>query len=282
MSIDFPEPVHLDVEPPLLDATSPDTVVWDDGVNGPVAFGATRGDWHWFRVSGAGSYRFPVVMAGSAIECGVVPEGGASREVVIDSFYRSVVPMALHAYGFEVLHGSAVALPGGVVAMCADRETGKSTIAYALQQRGHGAVADDAVVVSVPAQDQGDRVAVTPLPFALRLRGPSARHFAAPRKSDVLVSSGSEQATDDELTLSAVVMLARHAGPVELVRLGASEAFSKILKQSYAFSLEQGSRKRAMMGSYLRMANLVPTYQLAFPEGLEHLDAICDAIERLV
>lgn len=288
MTITILEPDFLDLVPPVLDAESPATVVWHDGDNGAVAFGATRGEWHWFRVAGAGSYRFPTLMTGLTVACGVVPEGGASRAVVIDSFYRSVVPMALQAYGFEVLHGSAVALPGGVVAMCADRETGKSTIAYALQQRGHGAVADDSVVLSLPDQAavplpaEDLQVVVHPLPFALRLRGPSAEHFDAPSKSTVLVSSADEPVAEPALPLAAIVMLTRHDGPVELVRLASAEAFAQVLSQAYAFTLEGDPRKRSMMANYLRLVNLVPTYRLAFPAGLEHLASICEQIESLV
>jgi len=269
-----------EVEPPLLDETSPDTTVWRDGNEQAVAFSATRGEWHWFRVTGAGSFRFPARLSGARIECEVVPEAPARRDVVVDSYYRTVVPLALQAYGFEVLHGSAVALPGGVVAMCAERGTGKSTIAFALRQRGHVAVADDAVVVAVPQPGAASPVTVRALPFELRLRGPSATHFEAPSKRDVLVSAaGSLRPT--QLPLAAVLMLARHDGPVELKRLGAREAFSRVLQQAYAFSLDDAARKRAMLGSYMRLVNLVPSYELAFPPGLEQLDHICARIESL-
>lgn len=270
----------LDLDAPYLDETTPETTVWRDQGR-PVAFGATRGAWHWLRVAGVGSYRFPLELQSLTIESGFVSEGRVGHAVVLDSFYRSVVPMALQAYGFEVLHGSAVALPGGVVAMCADRETGKSTIAFALQERGHGAVADDSVVVSVPAPGHGSRVAVQPLPFALRLRGPSARFFETPSKRDVLVSGYREPTQGDDLALAAIVMLVRQEGPVELARLEAREAFATVLRQSNAFSLVNGERKRSMVGNYLRLVNLVPTYRLAFPGGLEHLDSICASIERL-
>lgn len=280
MSITIAELAFPNVEQPALDETTPGVTVWRDRGEA-VAFGVTRGDWHWLKVMGAGAYRFPVALRDMTIECGVVPERGAASEVVIDSYYRSVVPLALQAYGFEVLHGSAVALPGGAVALCAGRETGKSTIAFALQHRGHGVVADDAVVVSVPTPGEPRQVTVQPLPFALRLRGPSAGHFSVPGKGAVLVGPHSEALQVEAVPLAAIVMLARHDGPVEGVELGAREAFPLVLSQSYAFSLEEVGRKRAMVGSYLRLVNLVPTYRLAFPSGLEHLDSICEAIEGL-
>ena len=282
MSIRIAELRLLDAVPPVLDETSPDTTVWLDGDNGAVAFSATRGAWHWFRITGAGSYRFPVSDAGSIFECGVVPEGGASSAILVDSYYRSVVPRALQAYGFEALHGSAVAVNGGVVALCAQRETGKSTIAFALQQRGHEAVADDAVVMTVPGLDEDRPVEVLPLPFALRLREQSAKHFEAPAKRRVLVDSHSHRAGEQRLPLSAIVMLARHDGPVTLERVAGDQAFSLALSQSHAFSMEHGQRKKSMVGNYMRLVRLVPTFRLSFPSGLDHLGAICETIEGLV
>lgn len=283
MSVSIVDLNFLDIEPPALDTTSPDTTVWSDGAQGPVAFGATRGEWHWLRLVGAGSYRFPVRPSGITIAAEVVPEADAPRDLIIDAYYRSIVPLALQAYGFETLHGSGVALPGGVVAMCADRETGKSTIAYALQRRGHGAVADDSVVLSIPHAPVDTRVEVHALPFELRLRTPTAQHFEQPDKRTVRVDGASNLPATDDLHLAAIVMLSRHSepGPVTLTRLSANEAFMQVLSQSFAFTLIQGDRKREMMRSYLRLVNLVPVHRLSYPTGLEHLDAICDRIEAL-
>ena len=202
--------------------------------------------------------------------------------MIVDCHYRTVVPLALQAYGYEVLHGSAVALAGGAVALCAERGTGKSTIAFALQQRGHDALADDAVVVSVPTAGEARRATVEPLPFALRLRAPSAGHFAAPGKEEVLVGADNEVPSVRESPLAAIVLLARHDGPLALVRLDTREAFARLLGQSYAFSLDNPARKRAMLANYMQLANGVPTYRLDFPAGLDQLDGICRAIEGLL
>ena len=280
MSLTISALAHISAEPPGMSETSPATTVWRDG-DQPVAYGTTRGDWHWLRVIGAGSYRFPVRFTEGVIACGVVAEAGARPEVIVDCHYRTVVPLALQAYGYEVLHGSAVAMAGGVFALCAERGTGKSTIAFALQQRGHGVLADDAVVVSVPAAGEMRRPTVEPLPFALRLRAPSASHFGAPGKEEVLVGAGKESALAQAIPLAAIVLMARHDGPLELVRLGAREAFTRLLGQSYAFSPHDKARKRAMLASYMRVVNLVPTYRLDLPAGLEHLDGICRALEGL-
>lgn len=283
-------------EPPTLEPDTPGTTVWNDGDKGPVAYGATRDGWHWLRLAGAGTYRFPIEPSGSTVAADVVPEAGARRELVVDSYYRSVVPLALQAYGFEVLHGSAVALPSGVVALCADRETGKSTIAYALQRRGHVVVADDSVVLSVVERPDGasatsaleprptSGVRVHPMPFALRLRAPTVEHYALPQRRAATVDGDTPFHPANDLTLDAIVLLSRDdpsAGAVRLTRLDANQAFSSVLSQSHAFTLVHGDRKRTMMRSYLRLVDRVPVYRLTYPTGLEHLTAICEHVEAL-
>ena len=286
------EPLNfIALEPPALRRGDPDTTVWTDNLGTDVAYGATRGGWHWLRVAGAGSYRFPANGSGRNIVVDVVPENEA--DLVVDSFYRTVVPMALQAYGHEILHGSAVALAGEtsggeatggqVVAMCAAPGTGKSTIAFAMQRRGARAVADDAVVIRRGEHGEQWRHQVQPLPFALRLREASADHFASPAKSEVLVGRGAAvEAPSEPLPLAAVVLLERGESSLTLTPLSAADAFPALLSQSYAFTMTDGRRKRAMMANFIGLARTVPVYRLAYPSGLEHLDAICAAMEGLM
>ncbi|HZJ10714.1 MAG TPA: hypothetical protein VFD39_13525, partial [Trueperaceae bacterium] len=184
------------VEPPTLRAGDSSTNVWQDGERRDVAFSASHGEWHWLRIIGAGSYRFPISSSDESVSAEVVPERGADERVIIDSYYRTVVPLALQAYGLEVLHGSAVAVAGRVVALCAQRETGKSTLAFALQRRGGRAVADDAVVVAVADAAGSSGPRVYPVPFALRLREASAEHFGTASKAAVAVGPLEDQRHD--------------------------------------------------------------------------------------
>ena len=85
------------------------------------------------------------------------------REIIIDpapqaddSVLRLYVlgpalAIALHQRGWLILHASAVALSGQVIAFLGGSGWGKSTLAAALQQRGHPLVADDFIAVPTPA-----------------------------------------------------------------------------------------------------------------------------------
>lgn len=266
------------LDPPELNAATPGVTVWRDAAGEDVVFGLTTADWHWVRVSGAGSYRFALSNSGRTIAADGMAAAGASAETLVDSYYRTVVPMALHAYGYETLHGSAVAIGSGVVALCAPPRNGKSTIAFALSQRGHAVVADDSVVLeAVPA---GGTFEVVPLPFELRLRQNSAEHFARPSKREVRVGEASLRA-DARAPLAAVVVLSQGARALEEVRLSPEVAFKELLAQSQVFSVGAAARKGAMMRTYLDLAARVSVYRLSYPPGLEHLDAICEAVERL-
>lgn len=266
------------LDPPPLVAGAPGVTVWRDAAGRDVVFGLTTDDWHWVRVAGVGCYRFALTSSDLHVSAEGMPAPGASTELLVDSYYRTVVPMALHAYGLETLHGSAVVLPAGAIALCAPPRSGKSTIAFALGQRGHGVVADDAVVLDFAAGSGPPDV--VPLPFELRLRRPSAEHFESPSKRDVRVGEKSTVA-DARAPLAAVVVLGRGAEAVKAERLKPEAAFKALLDQSQVFSVNAPDRKGAMMRSYLALASSVPVYRLQYPTGLEVLDEVCDEIELI-
>src|SRR5690606_18526516 len=96
-----------------------------------------------------------------------------SPALIQDSYQRCVLPLVLQAAGTEVLHASAVLTPRGVLALCAESGTGKSTLAYGLSRRGYPLWADDAVAFEA---DETCTNAM-PLPFALRLQRDAVRFF---------------------------------------------------------------------------------------------------------
>lgn len=177
----------LDGPAPAYDPRDPGVETWYDVEGRACAYGFSRHGWNWLHLPRAGSYRFRGDGMEAVRHCGVVADEGAPRSTVLDSFFRTVVPLALQAGGLEVLHASAVQLPAGVLALCALSETGKSTLAYALHRRAHRLVADDAVVLDLA----GPTTTITPVPFAMRLREASARHFERPSKEHVRVTATS-------------------------------------------------------------------------------------------
>ena len=155
--------------PSPLDPTDPTVQVWpaDDGtVN---AYAGFLNGFYWLQVPGVASFRFTV----DSGEVRVYARSSAHPERVRDVYRRIVLPMALQALGWEILHASAVLVGEQVTALCGDPQTGKSTSAYGLSRRGYQLWADDAVALQL----SGDGAQATPLPFRLRLRPAVASFF---------------------------------------------------------------------------------------------------------
>lgn len=195
----------------------------------------------------------------------------ATPELVRDAFERSVLPMALQALGGEALHASGVLGPSGVVALCGESGTGKSTLAYALSARGYVLWADDAVAFEVT--DAGvDTVA---LPFRINLRPDSAAVLGDGR---VLESPERPPAP------LAVAVILRRGGArrVSVRRLAAGQAFAAALEQGYCYRPSDIERTAGMVSAYLDLVARVPVIEVRFEPEWDHFDALVDALDEIV
>jgi hypothetical protein len=189
-----------------------------------------------------------------------------------DAHRRLVLPLALQALGQEVLHASAVALGAGAVAFCGQSGTGKSTVAYALARRGHPPCADDAVAIDL-ADGAPELI---PLPFALRLRSPSAAYYQEQgRPLEV-------QHPVERRPLAAICVLERGDNGTDLRRLGRAEAFPALLAHAYCFGSTDEFRTRRMVEHYLTLASDIPVFQVRLASGLSTLAGTLDEIEAAV
>ena len=265
------------VVPPSARAFNPRCDVWRDGDGAVYAYAENLGDEYWMHLPDLASFRF--TSRGDEVAAAVT--GAATDELVLDAYQRRILPMALQVSGREVLHASAVRSPAGVTALCADSETGKSTLAFGLGSRGYPVWADDLVAFEV--SDHGG-VAIS-LPFTMRLRPPASALFKknadAPfAEADDLVSSGGESSP-----LAAICVLRRESdltSPVAVQRLSSGEALAAVLSHAWAFALQQAERKRQMINHYLDLVAKVPVFEVSFPSGLENLPATLDAIETVL
>jgi hypothetical protein len=278
------------VTPPAWDPGSPETEVWLDSQGRECAYGSFVGDECWMHVRGIGSFR----LEEDGVSAAAVPMPDVPIELVEDTYYRTVLPMALQMSGREVLHASAVVTPQGVLALCAVSETGKSTLAYALMRHGNPLYADDAVVFEM----RGEAPGLVRIPFAVRLRSPSAIHFGTASKEQVMVVSEPAPAVASEFPMSAICVLERldalerhpdsdagEPGATAVVNselLSPAAAFTAVLPHAYCFTLRNPERKALMMRQYFRLVAAVPVYRVRFRPGLHYLPAIVDELERLL
>jgi hypothetical protein len=255
--------------PPDPPACSPDGAAverWHDREGRLAGYGDAEGG--WLHLLGVGTFSFGL----NNIEISADP--GVGLDAIKDAHRRLALPLVLAALGHQVLHGSAVLMDAGAVALCATSGAGKSTLAYGFTRRGLAAVADDTVALepSTPVP------LVMPLPFALRLRPQSRTHFSV----DAELTAQQEVAREG-LPLAAVCTLERAVITAPQVeRLSPAQAFRSVLTHAYSFGLADPPRRRRMLDGYLTLASCVPVFRVTVPDNLETLDSTLDAIERAV
>jgi hypothetical protein len=249
-----------------------------DGV--PAAYGWRREGEIGLEVPDVATFHLP---AGSA-SLTATPSEAVIPEEVLDAYYGTALPLAIQAArGLEVLHGSAVLVPspGHVVACCGTTESGKSTIAYGLAQRGYSQWADDAVAFRVDALHSATAVG---LPFTVKLRETSSAYFRA--SSDALEVV--EEFAWKRAPLAAVFLLEplQQGDPgeraVAVERLAPVEAFRALLPNAFRFQPQARERKRQTMDSYLDLVASVPVLSVRFPNDLGRLPALLDELERWI
>ena len=165
------------VSVPEPDVDAPDTHVWHAPDGRPIAYFYPVEEATGPACPGIGSYR--VEPDGAVL---AVPEPKASYALVLDAYRRTVLPQALQFFGREVLHASAVVGPNGVVGFCAYSQTGKSTLAFALAQRGYRPWADDALAFETRRGDLGGTCAPLRRSATPRVTGVLRRRAACLRR----------------------------------------------------------------------------------------------------
>ncbi len=90
------------------------------------------------------------------------PLPGVEKDLLRLPLLGPVMALLLHQRGFLVLHASAVAIGGQVVAFIGRKGWGKSTTAAALHARGHPLVTDDTLAVDLREDEITGEVRVAP------------------------------------------------------------------------------------------------------------------------
>lgn len=260
---------------PAADAGSAEVVIRDrDGA--ACAYGwHTSGD-YWLRFPAVGTFRLRL----EDREVAVV-EGDGLSQSVLDAYYSAVLPLAYHLVGFEALHASAVLTSGGVVALCASSETGKSTLAYGLSRRGNLLWTDDVLVFEIGS---GQGVACHPVPFTLHLRPQTQAHYRVRPEETTRLRSAEDNSR--LAPFAALLLIEREERsdqpPLESERLPLSKALPAVLPHAFRFTLNDPERKRRMMQSYLDLVARVPVVRVGFVPGFEQLPRVLDGLEEAI
>lgn len=249
---------------------NPSVEVWHDNEGLVAAYAEVHGEEYRMHLPGLATFSF----THDRDEVCAAVGSHARDEVIVDAYFKKVLPLALQVRGREALHASAVQVPKGVAALCGPSASGKSTIAYGLSRRGYPLWADDSVVL-----DLTDHIEAVSLPFKLKLRPSAAEHFNVQSRA-----SANGEPTRDRRHLALIFVLRQDSqteSKVQVCRLSATQAFSSILAHAFYFTFQDAARKRRMMHHYFHVVAKIPVFEVRFRAGLDNLPAVLDQIEQI-
>lgn len=250
---------------------------WRDHEGMIYAYGQVLGSEHWMHLPGLASFRF----SSRGDDIAVAVTSGERDELILEAYRRRVLPMAVQVRGREVMHASAILGPAGVVTFCGTTQSGKSSIAFGLSQRGYPLWADDMVAFEM---SDGAAVGVS-LPFRPRLRKSAAELLAVDVRTQTLSRHEATPPGARKAPVAIVGILrkdAAAASPVAVRRLSSADAFATVLDHACCFLPQAAERKRLMVRHYLDLVAVTPIYEICFQPGLTNFPLVLDAVERLL
>jgi hypothetical protein len=207
-------------------------------------------------------------------------EAGVETDRINDAYLDAALPMAVQiALGRQALHASGVLSTHGVVAFCGDSQSGKTTIACGLSQRGNALWADDVVALDTGGRDH---VASLRVPFELNIRPASADYFGGTEQSNGSYPKAEEW---QRAPVRAFCVLERPAatdrqGSFAVERLAPRESLIALLSHAWVFRPLASDMKRRMMRDYLDVIARAPVYRLRYSREFGVLPRLLDAIEE--
>lgn len=188
----------------------------------------------------------------------------------------------LYQRGKLMLHGSAVAIKGGVVAFFGGPGWGKSTTAAAFHARGHAAVSDDELVIEF----REDGVMVLPAFPQMKLWPDAVNAVGAdPASLPRLMEGFDKRVRKVTKGFSSATLPFRRAyvlgeGPVQrIVRLSQREAVMELVKHSLGTRLlAAGGRDRHFL-QCAEIARRVPVSRLERLRSLDEFDDLVKLVE---
>jgi hypothetical protein len=240
----------------------------------------------FFYWEGLGSF---LVKDGAEITIDAPP--GIDDRLIRLPLLGTILAVLLHQRGLMVLHGSAVAIAGEVVAFVGPKGRGKSTTAAMLHGRGHRLMADDILAVSLR---EGHEPEVIPGFPQLKL-WPEAAACLLGKESEYLphlVSGYDKRARrlgDDfsrtPVRLGGICVL--EEGPaIRLIPLAPQDALIQLIANTYVArfgrQLLTGQDALSHLHQCTSLVGQIPVYRFDRPNSLAVLAATAQMIEEHV
>ncbi|PEN13121.1 hypothetical protein CRI94_10755 [Longibacter salinarum] len=206
--------------------------------------------------------------------------------------FGPVLAIWLERRGVLALHAASVSVDGAGIGMLATSQSGKSTLAAAMMERGHPLLTDDILAVTTSASGP---VAQPGYP-QMRLWSDQVQRWVGeadlPRvvphldKRRVPVGvDGFGTFQSDPVPLRALLIPERgpDAQDVAFRRLSPTEAIMECIRHSFLpqsiHALGLSAQRQEALATLVRT---VPAYACIYPDGLDRVSEVVDAIEQQV
>ena len=257
----------------------------------------TPADWYQFAQLPEGSK-----YAGSYYVCWrdlgeflVAPDGAVVQyhrdpQAPLESFQvyllNQAISFALVQQGFEPLHATAVIVDGQAIALLGDSGYGKSTLAAAFLQAGHGLLTDDLLLLrpgksGIEAYPGPPRIKLFP-GTARRLLGTSADGIpmnAETRKQVIPLDHGKLSS----VPVRAIYVLApphemRRFRGIQIETLAPREAFLALVSNTYNWRIGHSGRLCRQVSANALLLRAVPIKKLSYPRSYARLPEVLEAV----
>ena len=209
------------------------------------------------------------------------PLDGLSRHQLLDQ----VLPRVLEHLGHLMIHGSAVAAPGGAVVFVGETGLGKSTLAASFQRVGTGILSDDCMRLTI---DPDGGVSCVPTYRSLRLWPDSADTLMGAARSEPMSAGSAKRRVDlppDPITaparVGAICLLSEPkttSAEIRISSVAPATAVSLLLAQCFRLDpTDPDSTKR----TFERCADIVErvaVVELSYPRDYDRLSEVCYAL----
>jgi hypothetical protein len=241
-----------------------------------------------FRLLFPGLAEFLLSGDGTRVRCSRLQEtpDGTLRHLFLDQ----VIPLLLNLRGKLAIHASAVAVPGGTIAVLGDAGVGKSTLIGALARGGHALLADDCLVL----EEENGEFSCLPAYPGLRLWEDSASllfganatfepvaHYSSKLRLPAIGSTlqfCTSSSPIDRLYVLAAPDDIQEDSHAKIAQLAPQEGLFELIKQVQILDPQDKELLRKSFDRCTRLALALPLFRLRYRRNMQTLNEVCQTL----
>lgn len=233
-----------------------------------------------------GLFEFVISVSGREIAGRFFSE--ASLEAFQTYFLGQVISFSLLKLGIEPLHATVVVIDGEAVALVGDTGYGKSSLAAAFLQAGHGLLTDDLLTV----KKNGNSLVAYPGPQRIKLFPETAKLFLGeqvvgtsmnPHTKKLIIALNPSQSSHTPRPLRAIYVLRHPKEQARSKRVRISErrqrlAFLDVVSNTFNTVIKSPERLTQQFNLAAHLAFEIPIRSLSYPRDLSRLPEVVERI----